>query len=637
MSLSNSITTMLIDPRSHNNTRTEFRLDDNYYASSLKLIDVGVFSSNVAGPSGSTAIVTYPQINGVYQCIRNIYLYSGSTLLDSVQNCAQFSAIQALKATNQGSTDLNRDLILNGMGFAQARASVNNSANYADRRPGSLATTLDQKYKQCATHGGANIVNNQSLIASEQDEQSGAVSLGVFLQFLKSISVLPRIPDLRILIEWDTNADSYFTQAGATGALQVIRPTLVCEVIEGMPMEPPDLSVPYMSTIVERFNVPRTFTTANTTLGANPFAFTQASKVVTVTNTANLGLVVGEPIVFQGVVSIDRASMALGTDKITTSAGAIGSAITIELTAHGLETGDKFTLAGATQVDNETAAMLNSEHTATKVNANSFTFPSQAANAAATAGGGANCVITGKLIDQVAFNGNLGFTVASVTPATSFTFELAAASPDSPASIVAAGGGAACVLTHRSGRTNPTQTSFRSQAFTEKFVRELVFFNNTTDQLAANQRFLTAATRSPAQLNERLQLIVNNVNHLPDQGISNEAMRIMYLNSAQSSMNIPYICMLEGTGDQRNALTATVPAGTIANAQAREFIYPHGALKNNFSITAAKVGARVDSLRIEHQRTYGTQNGSRDAYTLLCFGTVARNLMMKNGQIRVSY
>ena len=160
-----------------------------------------------------------------------------------------------------------------------------------------------------------------------------------------------------------------------------------------------------------------------------------------------------------------------------------------------------------------------------------------------------------------------------------------------------------------------------------------MFFNHFPTVLpTAGDRYITAATRSPAQLNEVMQLVVNNVNHLPDQGISSEAMRVMYLNSAQTNMNIPMIAMMEGSGDQR--------AATIANAgnpDRVQFIYPYGAMKNQFSITAAKVGKRVDDLRIEHQRTYGSSDGSRLAYTLLCFGTVARTLQMKNGQVRVGY
>ena len=111
MSLSNSTKTLLVDPRSHNNTRTEFRLDDGVYASSIKLVDVGLTDATAL----SKAFI-YPTLNGVMQLIKNIYLYSDTTLIDSLQNIPQYSALQGLKTTNQGS-HLNRDLLLNGNGF----------------------------------------------------------------------------------------------------------------------------------------------------------------------------------------------------------------------------------------------------------------------------------------------------------------------------------------------------------------------------------------------------------------------------------------------------------------------------------------------------------------------------------------
>tara|TARA_R110001606_G_scaffold36852_2_gene105162 strand:- start:3162 stop:5153 length:1992 start_codon:yes stop_codon:yes gene_type:complete len=663
MSLSNSVTTMLIDPRSNNNTRCEFRLDDDYYASNLKLIDVGVTSTEVAGSSGvggAAKIMTYPQINGVYQCIRNIYLYSGSTLIDSVQNCAQYSAIQAMKTNNQGSTDLNRDLILNGLGFQRARVGDNVAAGggngYAARRPASMATTLaNDSAKQCAVHStNGQIANNQSLIGSNQDSQSGAVSLGVFLQFLKSVSILPRIPDLRLVIEWDTNLTSYFDQlagGAVTGVLNIIRPTLVVEKLEDMPNEPENVVFPYMSTIVERFNVPQAYSVAPADLPSDPFAITANSTVVTATLSADLGLRVNEPISFSRITDINRAQMDLPTDPITLTTGA-NSTVTVTMAKHGFATGDTVVIsgiAGGVGGANNAAFLTKindaTGNTITVVDAGSFTFTTTIDAAAPLVGGGAAGKLNGSgaslvSVDATRINGSAqGFTVASVAAdGLTFTFNLAAVTKDSPSAVTSGGGtagaGTGPLLSARTNRLNQQQSSFRSQAFTEKFVRELVFFNNTTASLAANKRFVTAATRSPAQLNERLQLIVNNRNHLPDQGISNEAMRVMYLNSAQSNMNIPYICMLSDSGDQRNAVTA---AGGVPNNDNYQFIYPHGALKNNFSITAAKVGARVENLRIEHQREYGSTEGSQGAYTLLCFGTVARTMTMKNGNVSISY
>ena len=111
MSLSNTTKTILLDPRSHNSSRTEFRLDDNFYSSSLKLVDVGLVDAGAGGKE-----LLYPQINGVMQLIKNIYLYSDTTLIDSLQNIPQYTAIEALKTTNQGS-HLNRNLLQNGNGF----------------------------------------------------------------------------------------------------------------------------------------------------------------------------------------------------------------------------------------------------------------------------------------------------------------------------------------------------------------------------------------------------------------------------------------------------------------------------------------------------------------------------------------
>jgi len=651
MSLSNSVSTLLIDPRSHSNSRTEYRLDDNYYASTLKLVDVGLIAAN--NPGSLNAAVIYPQINGVYQCISNIYLYSGTTLLDSVQNVAQYSAIQALKTDNQGSTDLNRDLLLNGMGFSQHAIGSSDvvAAQENIARPQSM-TTAGQAAKPFSIlqTGGAGTIppNHQNTLASNQDAQSGCVSLSSLLQFLKTISILPRIPNLRLLIEWDTNIADYFQANGnAAGALSVIRPTLVAEKINDMPEDAPELNVPYMSTIVERFNVNNAFGGSSTTnLGNEPLAFTQNSSIMTITTPAGLDLRVDEPITLAAATEIQRGSQLFATDPITTAAGAGNTApITVELTAHTLVAGNEVTFAGLTGVDGLTANQLNAKHTvlATGLTANAFEVasPGTATTGGVTGGGaaGAGVLAQKDTPEYSAAEVNGLYLVTSVAAdGLSCTVDLAEqglpAMPNiASGNVAAAGGTAPATLQIRASRQTVSRSSFRSQAFTSKFVRELVFFNHFPTQLpTAGDRYITAQTRSPAQLNEVLQLVVNNVNHLPDQGISSEAMRVMYLNSAQSNMNIPMIAMLEGSGDQRAAIAANA-----ANPDRVQYVYPYGAMKNQFSITAAKIGKRVDDLRIEHSRTYGSSDGSRLAYTLLCFGTVARTLSMKNGQVRVTY
>ena len=652
MSLSNSVTTLLIDPRSHSNSRTEYRLDNDYYASTLKLVDVGIIArDNPAGAAANSGALIYPQLNGVYQCVKNIYLYSGTTLLDSVQNVAQYSAIQAAKTSNQGSTDLNRDLLLNGLGFSQHPIGGDGVATADEQvaRPQSLTTSsrASKDFSILLANNGAHTIppNNQTTAAADQDGQSGCISLSSLLQFLKTISILPRIPNLRLVVEWDTNYNNYFNANGnAAGALSVSRPTLVAEKIENMPDESPELNVPYMSTIVERFNVKQAFGgQATTNLANNPLAFAQNSSIMTITIPTDLDLRVDEPITLAGSTAILRGQQTFGNNPITTAAGAGNTnPITVTLASHNLVAGDQVTFAGLTTTDGVTAAQLNAAHVvlATGLTANAFEVASPGtATAGGVAGGGNAGTLQRDTPQYTAANIAGTYLVTSVAAnGLSCTVDLAdqglPAMPNIPeGTVAAAGGNAPVTLQTRVSRQTISRSSFKSQAFTSKFVRELVFFNYFPQALTvAGDRYVTAQTRSPAQLNETMQLVVNNVNHLPDQGMSSEAMRVMYLNSAQSNMNIPYIAMLESSGDQR--------ASVVAHAAAPDkvqFIYPYGALKNEFSITAAKIGQRVDDLRIEHQRTYGSKDGSRLAYTLLCFGTVARTLSMKNGEVRVSY
>jgi hypothetical protein len=637
MSLSNSVTTELIDPRSHSNQRTEFRLDDAYYASSLKLIDVGLIATKNPGgadAAGNSASTVYPQINGVMQCIRNIYLYSGTTLLDSVQNCAQYSAIQALKTPNQGSIDLNRDLLLNGMGFSQSPIpEVGGLQRALARKPETLCTQ-DQSLKEAsrltntATETPANF---QCPIAGVEQGASGSVLLSQLLQMLQGMSVLPRLPNLRILIEWDTDLTHYFDGGVVKNtSLSVIRPTLVAEKILGMPEETPDLAVPYMSTIVERFNIPKAHGAAvvSGVLAADPFALVNGSPEVTVTISAaqatQLDLRQNEPVVIAGGAAIRQAA-STAADATSISVTNASTNVVCTLAAHGFKVGDVITIANATDTGGIIAADLNGDQVITVVATDdTFTFVADAPGTATEAGGGAT--VTYQLAEAFAATDVNGAYIIKSVAANQQSFVIDFNKASNFTSTAGAGGAAITIATVLN-KTSITRASHRSQAFTNKFVRELVLFNLTPDALAAGDRYVTQQTRSPAQVNEVLQMVVNNVNHIPDQGISSEALRCLYLNSAQPSLNIPFIAMLGDSGSQRLA---------VADDK-KEMIYPYGALRNNFSITAAKLGVRVQDLRFEHQRTYGGRPGSHDAYTLICFGTVARVLTVKNGVLNVSY
>ena len=137
MALSNSVKTWIIDPTVQNSSRCEFRLNSGYLASSLKLVDVGVYSTNIVDRSTG---VFYPSILGVLAAIKKISLFSGSTMIDEVQELAAYGAVQHLRASNQQAEDLNRFELLNGLSFAQSADDNGNT-----EQVGTMTTEANHK------------------------------------------------------------------------------------------------------------------------------------------------------------------------------------------------------------------------------------------------------------------------------------------------------------------------------------------------------------------------------------------------------------------------------------------------------------------------------------------------------------
>jgi hypothetical protein len=268
MSLSNSVRTHLIDPEIHNSQRTRFRLPDAFLASTLKLIDIGVFVSQQTDETG----IFYPAINGVLGTIRRITLFSNDFKLDTVEELRAYAAIQNLKTTNQGSEDINRFELLSGINLSIA----SNTDGKAPSPPSADAVragsfTLNRKNKDYANHyedsdqstEAYNLLNNQFKVSSTETAQSGTLLLSQYLEFLRSVPVLPMIPNLQLEIEWNYPAsvlpqDPDAPVDIANPTINNIRPTLVCDEILGVNPAMANTKLPYFTTLVERFVVPAT-------------------------------------------------------------------------------------------------------------------------------------------------------------------------------------------------------------------------------------------------------------------------------------------------------------------------------------------------------------------------------------------
>ena len=257
MSLSNSVKIHLLDPTVHNSQRTEWRLEDAFWASSLKLVDLGVYSAQVDGDQTG---LYYSSINGVLNSIKGLTLYSGSTVLDQVQELAAYGSIKNLMVSDQGSEDISRFQLLNGISLTQAPGGRGLTTQASDKDyDATYDLTLDPAISTLVRKARH---NNQIQMASADDGGvSGMLLLSDYLEMLKSVPVLAMLPELRLVIEWNTSPLDYYNDAAAPAApaspvFTPIRPQLLAEELLGQAAPKGMQKIPYVSTMVERFIVP---------------------------------------------------------------------------------------------------------------------------------------------------------------------------------------------------------------------------------------------------------------------------------------------------------------------------------------------------------------------------------------------
>jgi hypothetical protein len=227
------------------------------YITNLVLANVGVVNSSVTDSTG----LYYDSVNGVVNCIRRLSVYSGGTLIDEIQELQAYASIQHLKTSSQGSEDLNRFEVLNG---------INTCLSGPDGNLTTQATNKDytQSYPIVAPPappaigGGALLRHNNQIQVSnvENSGPTGMLVLANYLQFLASVQVLPPIKDLKIVIEWNNEYAAFFPDPAAPAqpaqaTVSVLRPQLVFTQLLDMKMSD-SMKIPFTSTFVERFNVP---------------------------------------------------------------------------------------------------------------------------------------------------------------------------------------------------------------------------------------------------------------------------------------------------------------------------------------------------------------------------------------------
>ena len=194
MSYSTGIKTRYIDPVSHYNNRTTFKLPDNeQYHLNFKLAHVGVL----------TQANTNYNACGIYGLIKSITLYSGKEQLDRLDDVARYMNFKNRLNTNESNKDINKYNNRTALGFEIDAA------------------------QQIAHLRAAN-----GVVTVETPHDLGLIQLSDLLPVLRDLTIYDTsmFKNTSLVIEWNTDTLN-FLQSSAAVVNKIVQPILICDQI----------------------------------------------------------------------------------------------------------------------------------------------------------------------------------------------------------------------------------------------------------------------------------------------------------------------------------------------------------------------------------------------------------------------
>ena len=202
----NQVKTYFYDPIHHTNKRSEFKLDiDKLYLSNFRLCNVGCKITN------ASSTFDYNKACGVKSLVRNIYLYDGNVIIDSLVKANRWLAFKSFQVSNDTNTDFKEKEHI-GMGYVFQKNSP------AD----SLAKIREFDL-------------TESLVSSTDKTTTGWLSLQDMLTFLTSVQYVSTslFKNLRLVVEWESDVNVILSGTITNQTISsVVQPLLVVDVIE---------------------------------------------------------------------------------------------------------------------------------------------------------------------------------------------------------------------------------------------------------------------------------------------------------------------------------------------------------------------------------------------------------------------
>jgi len=236
--------TKVFDPIVFNDGRVEFLLPDDFYDSaSMRISNLGMFAADVE--NGNDVNAYYPITCGVAQVIARFTVLSGSDELEMLDHVSQWATVKALNTTFTTPEDIQHNTLHNGWNFSNV-----STAGATNGRLTIRGDNLDYKAVPLGADGDIAQPANQTRISNTQYPPGSSASLNVSMisGLLQATPILPMIPKLRLVIEYDTNVSHYFSTATIGAAPANLKPTFPVLVVKRY-VNPPKIAsvvtIPY--------------------------------------------------------------------------------------------------------------------------------------------------------------------------------------------------------------------------------------------------------------------------------------------------------------------------------------------------------------------------------------------------------
>ena len=213
---SGAVSTRILEPVSHSQRRTEFRInDDEVYLSNIRLINVGADTDTSSEGNGSV---------GLPSIIKSIHLYSGNQLLDQVTDWNMWACFKGINHENSTQSSIRRENDGNAFGFEAIGSTDWHTTEEFPNRQGIKQTQ----------------VNEESNLSFDNSDSANTawISLREVFGFLKSSPVVPTniLRNLRLVINYNNRTEmNNIALDDNIGSLDVYRPLLIVDEMNESP------------------------------------------------------------------------------------------------------------------------------------------------------------------------------------------------------------------------------------------------------------------------------------------------------------------------------------------------------------------------------------------------------------------